>query len=77
MRTRKDSLDPLIAHLRVIKDMGLLEPGQWETSQKTFRRLQHAVRVGDIRAIRKALDDLARLFTRAGARTRSNESDES
>ena len=55
----------LIALLRELEDRGSLEPGKREAFAKAIRRLEHALKIWNSRAIEKAIDDLLRLLLRS------------
>ncbi len=55
----------LIALLKELEDRGSLEPGQREPFAKAITRLEHALKIGDTRATRKAVNDLTRVFLRS------------
>jgi hypothetical protein len=74
---RYESLDALSTFLQVLREKGLLEPGQSKGLEKHVRRLRHALQVKDITAVRKAVNDLARIFVQVGSEKRADRDDKS
>ncbi|ANM31315.1 hypothetical protein ABI59_19660 [Acidobacteria bacterium Mor1] len=62
-RKQKD-LRFVLAFIREKAKSGELKSGILETAERECSRLQHALSVGDIKAIRKRLGAVARLFTK-------------
>lgn len=55
----------LIALLRELEDRGSLEPVKRESFAKAITRLEHSMKIGNMRAIAKAVNDLSRMFLRS------------
>ncbi len=61
-RYSEKSLRSLEVVLRALEDQGALGPEQQEVIARGLKELKHALRIGRMKEIRRAIDRLARVF---------------
>lgn len=64
MKNFQRSFNPLVAFLRRLEDLGVLEEGQFGNAEKAIKALRHALKVGDIKRAHAAINDLIKVFLR-------------
>jgi hypothetical protein len=64
MKKYTKNLDSFVASLRRLEDTGVLEPGQFKHAERAVKALRHALKVGDLKRARDAVNDLAKVFLR-------------